>query len=338
MIEFSIIIPLYNKGKEVKRAIKSVLNQKYQRFEIIVINDGSTDDGPDIVKQINDPRIRLISQPNSGVSVARNAGINASTYDHIAFLDADDAWKSNYLEIIKNLIIGFPDAGAYATAYEMVNADGKVVLPKYMGIPKGPWEGYIPSYFYSALGTSPVWTSAVTIPKKVFDVVGQFPEGIEIGEDKELWERIALKYKIVFTNQIGATYFLNASNRACNYYGNVERPRPFIDIAKLALINNEVPSSVMKDFKNYLAFCQIQRSKLYLFHLNDKPKARYILCETYPVSMKMILEKYGLLVITYTPYSFINILWNARQVLKQFNISNCLLVLLVFIAEFMVII
>ena len=89
----SVVIPLYNKEKYIKRAIESVLNQTFQKFEIIVVNDGSTDKSAEIVQNIKDPRIRLINQKNAGVSAARNRGIQEAKYEYIAFLDADDFWE-----------------------------------------------------------------------------------------------------------------------------------------------------------------------------------------------------------------------------------------------------
>jgi glycosyltransferase involved in cell wall biosynthesis len=311
-INFSIVIPLYNKGKEIGRALNSILGQSYPGYEIIVVNDGSTDDGPDIVQQFSDERIRLISQANGGAAVARNRGIAEAKYEYISFLDADDEWKPDYLDTVRSLIAGFPDAGAYATAYKMVDTDGSVSVPDYLAIPEAPWEGYIPSYFKSALGPPPVWTSAVTIPKYVFDVVGGFPEGIILGQDREVWERIAMKFRIAFTNNIGATYYLDASNRSCNRNRSKERPRPFIEIAKTALKNGEIGEDKRRDFQTYLAFCQLQRAKVFLAHLGKPSDARTILLDTYPIRIKHMLEKSLLLLLTFVPISPLKFLWRIR--------------------------
>lgn len=311
-IKFSIVVPLYNKGKEIRRALNSVLNQTYTGYEIIVVDDGSTDNGPEVVRQFSDEKIRLISQTNGGASVARNRGIAEAVYEYISFLDADDEWKPDYLETVKNLIIHHPEAGAFATAYEIMDIDRSVSIPKYDGIPEAPWEGCMPSYFKSALGVPPVWTSAVTIPKFVFDVVGGFPEGVILGQDREVWERVAMKFKIAFTNKIGATYYLDASNRSCNRNSAKERPRPFIDIGKTALRNGDIPADIIKDFKTYLAVCQIQRAKLFLLHLGKSADAREILLNTYPVEPRYILEKYLLLIITFAPSLMIKFFWRIR--------------------------
>lgn len=101
---FSIIIPLYNKAHTIERTLKSVFAQTYQRFEVIIINDGSTDGSEGIVQKIEDQRLRLISQENLGVSAARNEGIKESKFEWISFLDGDDEWMPNYLENV-NLAI-----------------------------------------------------------------------------------------------------------------------------------------------------------------------------------------------------------------------------------------
>ena len=90
----SVVIPLYNKEKQIKRTIQSVLTQTFQDFEIVIVNDGSTDNSTIEVEKIKDSRIRLIHQENAGVSAARNKGIEEAKYELIALLDADDEWKN----------------------------------------------------------------------------------------------------------------------------------------------------------------------------------------------------------------------------------------------------
>ena len=115
---FSIVIPLYNKELSIKNTIQSVLNQTCQDFEIVVINDGSTDNGVKIVESIKDNRIRLIQQENQGVSAARNRGINEANYDWIALLDGDDLWEVNHLGEINKMMTLFPNEKVYVTSFE----------------------------------------------------------------------------------------------------------------------------------------------------------------------------------------------------------------------------
>src|SRR5574344_715427 len=112
----SVVIPLYNKERYIEKTIHSVLKQSFNKFEIVVVNDGSTDNSLAIVESIRDSRIRVFDQKNSGVSAARNRGIKEAKYDFIAFLDGDDEWLSNHLPIIANLIDKYPSCGVFATS------------------------------------------------------------------------------------------------------------------------------------------------------------------------------------------------------------------------------
>jgi len=277
MLTISVVIPLYNKAPHIQRALQSVLAQTWQDFEVIVIDDGSTDGGGEIIRGISDSRIRLVQQENAGVSAARNRGIKEAQADLIAFLDADDAWKPRFLETILRLREQFPAAGAYATAYELHEPNGKVIQPRYKYIPPSPWEGLIPNYFRSALGTPPVWTSAVAVPKGVFKDVGYFPAGERLGEDGDMWLRIAVKYPIAFSWQIGAAYFRDASNRACDSHFMQSEYR-LLETARESIRKGDVPLSKLPDLQEYMAKYTISASAQCV--LAGKPeKARQMLAD-----------------------------------------------------------
>jgi len=140
---FSIVIPLYNKEATIARAIQSVLNQTVQDFEIVIVNDGSTDKGPDIVSAIKDSRIRLIHQENQGVSAARNKGIAEAKYDLIAFLDADDEWHPQFIEEILNLKSKYPMCDVYATNYFYKESDKVLFKTIINGLPANQSDGVI---------------------------------------------------------------------------------------------------------------------------------------------------------------------------------------------------
>src|SRR5690554_4270366 len=127
---FSIIIPLYNKEKYIENTLKSVLNQSFSDFEVIVINDGSTDQSVAMVEKIKDPRIHIVHQENQGVSVARNRGIALATTPHITFLDADDFWYPHYLETFYELLEKHPQHSVFSAAFEVETKWG-TFLSKY---------------------------------------------------------------------------------------------------------------------------------------------------------------------------------------------------------------
>ncbi len=181
-MKFSIVIPLYNKAPYINRALDSVINQTVQDFEIIVVDDGSTDNGAEIVQQIRDPRIRLIRQSNAGVSATRNRGIMEFNNELIAFLDADDEWGIGFLEDIFILINQYPNCGAYATSYKIIEANGNVNVPRVKGLPTGRM-GIISNIFGIFQTGLPFTASSIVIPKKTLLDVNGFPIGVGRGED-----------------------------------------------------------------------------------------------------------------------------------------------------------
>ncbi|MHC4326943.1 MAG: glycosyltransferase family 2 protein [Planctomycetota bacterium] len=214
----SVIIPTYNREALVCRAIQSVLNQTYQNFEIIVVDDGSSDNSAKTVRTINDYRIKVFSQKNCGVSAARNKGIELATSDFIAFLDADDEWTPKFIETVLKLKDKFPQAGAYVTAYQVCDIDGRIHTSGFKAIPPAPWEGIIDNYFKSAtLGDSIVSSSTVCVNKSTLAETGVFPLIKGLGQDQDLWARIAICFPIAFSWDIGAVIHREAQNRRGNY-------------------------------------------------------------------------------------------------------------------------
>lgn len=250
---FSVVIPLYNKGRHVAKALNSVLSQHIPDFEVIVVDDGSTDNGAQVVQSFFDSRIKLLRQANAGVSAARNRGIEEAEAELIAFLDADDAWEPDFLGTIAALTEKFPKAGAFATAYVVREPDGKMRTPRYEAIPRSSQEVIIPSYFLAGtLGEMPVWASAVCIPKAVFREVGVFSVGEKLGEDHDMWARIALQYPIAFSWSTGAIYFQDSDNRACVNF-TPQEDIIFIRRLQEKLDNNEVLPALIDDVKKFVA-------------------------------------------------------------------------------------
>jgi len=251
--KISVIIPLYNKEHEIKRALDSVLHQTFQNFEIIVVDDHSEDRGPGIVKSYHDRRISLIEQEHRGVSFTRNHGVDLATSDFIAFLDADDEWMPKHLEAILKLIEKYPGAGMYTTAYKILTSDGKTQWPDYKNIPNPPWEGLLPDYFKSiTLGVYPVNASTVAIPKKIFREIGGFSEGYWFGEDADLFGKIALKYPVAFSWEFGALYHWDAMNRVCDRKIPLDYQEPFFKTARTALMKGEVRQDLVDSLNEYI--------------------------------------------------------------------------------------
>ena len=206
---FSVIIPLYNKAPYVAKAIASVLAQTYGDYELIVVDDGSKDDSAKTAANaIEDhENCRLIRQDNQGVSMARNNGVVFSKGEYLCFLDADDWWEPTFLEEMSILVSDFPDAGIYGTNYTIVNETKHKTRMAQIGVKEGFKKGYI-NYCqaYARTMYMPLWTGAVCVPRKVFNEMKGFPQGIKLGEDFILWITIALKKKVAFLNKSLAYY------------------------------------------------------------------------------------------------------------------------------------
>ena len=194
----SIVIPLYNKERFIKETLKSVLNQSIQDYEVIIVDDGSTDNSASIISDINDHRISIFSNSNNGVSHARNFGISKSNSDLIALIDGDDLWEANHLENLYKLHTSFPGCGLYATAYYKKYFNGRKIKASYNGVSANHF-GIINDYFSASINDSIAWSSAVLVPKKTFTKIGMFDEQMRSGQDTDLWIRIALKESIAFS-------------------------------------------------------------------------------------------------------------------------------------------
>lgn len=207
---FSVIIPLYNKEKSIRSTIDSVLNQSYPHFELIIVNDGSTDNSLEVAASFKDTRIRIINKPNGGVSSARNRGIHESKNDYIVFLDADDLWFSNCLEEFNYLIMRFSQARVFATNYNMSGMNIKGSQQRYL----------VEDYYYSAAVLMAKWnvplmvTGCVALEKSCFETITPFNETITHGEDVDLWQRLADNFKIAKAEVTTMLYRTSAENRA----------------------------------------------------------------------------------------------------------------------------
>ncbi|MFC9597775.1 glycosyltransferase family 2 protein [Peribacillus butanolivorans] len=298
---FSIIIPVYNKENFIKRTLTSVLNQTFDDFEVIIVNDGSTDGSMKVVKEFNDGRIRIISQDNNGVSSARNLGIKHAKNNYIAFIDADDIWQPMFLESINKLIELYPDSGAYYTNY-------KVGIKREMEINLNTNAEYesllINDYFEFATNSRAICASCVVIKKRVLVDVGGFCTSYRRGEDLYLWSKIALKYKIAYTTYVGAFYYRDVPNSLSRMKFNVEES--FSNIAEEFFMNNKKLAINEDSFREYMISIISSKAK-YLLIMNKKEEARLLL-KKYIKTKNNKKKVYLLYLMSYLPKSFIDIL------------------------------
>lgn len=203
----SVVIPLYNKEKSIASTLRTVLNQTFSDYEIVIVNDGSTDGSVEEIEKVQDDRIRLVHQPNAGVSAARNRGIEEAKGDLIAFLDADDEWKPEYLATQYHLFQKYPECSVFACNYEFRDVEGKVTPTIIHKLSFAEEDGILSNYFeVASCSHPPLWTSAVVIRKSALQAIGGFLVGVTLGEDLITWARLAVYYKIVFTKRVVAIY------------------------------------------------------------------------------------------------------------------------------------
>jgi glycosyltransferase involved in cell wall biosynthesis len=190
----SVVIPLFNKKNYVANAVQSVLAQTFQDFEIIVVNDGSTDGSAEVVKACNDSRINLIEQTNAGVSAARNTGITASRGEWIAFLDADDIWLPNNLASHLAIINLNPHISWSAGNFLLCQGGQK---KREISIPTDLIQrmdnGVAPDAL-ELLSRGLFCTITVIVRKSIFKEIGLMDTTLKTAEDLDLWLRIALRY------------------------------------------------------------------------------------------------------------------------------------------------
>ncbi|WNO61671.1 glycosyltransferase family A protein [Rheinheimera sp. MMS21-TC3] len=215
MPAISIVIPLYNKATSVSRSINSVLQQSFSHFELIIVDDGSTDNSLNIVQSYQDKRITIIQQQNQGASVARNNGVLAANSEFIAFLDADDCYHPDFLQRIINLTEQYSDAALFSCRFNFVDETGKTFSPK-GSLPEDYIGEITPFYPLFKQNRALIHPSSMAVNKKLFLACGGFPAGKTVGEDLQLILSMALQGKVVSDLRICATIHRDAENRTQN--------------------------------------------------------------------------------------------------------------------------
>ncbi len=199
----SVVIPLYNASATIGAALDSVAAQTRRPAEIIVVDDGSTDDGGILVSARGD--VRLITQPNNGVAAARNAGLAAARTPFVAFLDADDLWCPGHLARLLALAEHFPEAAILGARFVPVPTDA--TLGDAQRAEQGDGESRRADYIAeAAAGAASFYTSSCMVRADVARAEGGFPEGESHGEDMALWIRLSERHGAAATTATGALY------------------------------------------------------------------------------------------------------------------------------------
>ena len=193
-------MPVYNKRAYLRKAVESVLAQTFGDWELVMVENGSTDGSDVLAASFDDPRITLLRQAHTGVSAARNSGVAHSAAPWVCFLDADDWWEPTFLEEMAGLTDRHPGAGLYTTRYYIVKNSVRRLAPHAVGDTFA--EGEI-DYFrcYADTLCMPLCVGSVCMPRRLFDELRGFRTDLHLGEDFDLWVRIALRHSVVLLNR-----------------------------------------------------------------------------------------------------------------------------------------
>jgi glycosyltransferase involved in cell wall biosynthesis len=246
MYRFTVVIPIFNKADVLDRAVKSVLAQTFKDYEIILVDDGSLDETETVCKKyINHNNVTYIHQVNQGTSVARNQGIMNSNAELITFLDPDDEWYANHLEVLNSI---YEDCGRieslYSTAYRIQLFDGSVVDVKektyntlFADEKERMWKLFANPFIIGNDFRYPyIHTNSIMVPKSVFDVCGYFTVGCKRSQDTDMWYRIGLQYPFILINEVTTLYHREDSTETKKQKMNYQWP--FLNTADSFILHN----------------------------------------------------------------------------------------------------
>ncbi|WIT10055.1 glycosyltransferase family A protein [Paucibacter sediminis] len=252
--DFSIVVPLYNKQAFVAQALDSIAAQDARHSrEVIVVDDGSTDQGAELVRELALPGVRLVRQANAGVSAARNRGFSEARGRLVCFLDADDQYCPGFLDAIAALERNFPTARAYAAGYWDVWPDGQRRAHLYdPGLPAEPC--FLVPDFYARWARGPfLSTISIAVQRQFVIEQGlQFPVGEKLGEDQDMWFRLAERTPLAYCNAPLAEYRQAVANSA-TAASPVQQVLPCYERLAGRLQAGEVPTQMRAGARRLLA-------------------------------------------------------------------------------------
>jgi glycosyltransferase involved in cell wall biosynthesis len=269
-VTVSVIIPLYNKAAHIRRTIDSVLTQTHGDFELIIVDDGSTDGGADIVRECADPRVRLVQQTNAGASAARNRGAAEAKSELLSFLDADDEWNKDFLETMLNLRQKFPQAAVWGSAYTEIHPGGRLRdLPLDEETRRQTGGLLINVFRLSVSAQQPIHASSMLVRKDALMAIGGYLVRSQPREDTDVLFRLALRNRVAYCPISKTIYHMDAENRLDRWLwsGNY----PLFEHAREYLRECGDGQQLGEDVKQYLA--HFHTRGLYSNWLAGNPKA-----------------------------------------------------------------
>ncbi len=259
MVHFSVVIPVYNKKPHIKRCVKSALNQNYNDFEIIIVDDLSSDGSFEELQKFSNPKVRIYrrNNPGPGGYAARNLGIEKAKHDWIAFLDADDEWRPNHLKSMAHAINVFPEGDIFGAGYNIFNGVRSKTQPYYnenknKKIHKVSFPEFIRIYLN---GMRFSHTSVTVVKKRALENMGGFPSGrTDKGGDLYTWIKVFSNGYGVWSPHIGANVYHDAVNKVTHSsYFNINFLKSIpselgVSKSNEVLLKKYINSLILKDY------------------------------------------------------------------------------------------
>ncbi len=289
VMKFSVIIPVFNKADTILSAIESVYAQTVTDYEIVIVDDGSSDDLNAVLNTVQSASLRILHQENRGVSAARNTGIDNATGDYVCFLDADDLWKPNHLEVLHHLIAAYPNSEVFVTSHCVQTDNGAMIhsadfLTSFaQDFETDDFLGLLNSTSYGVVHTNSVCVKRDMLQKNHI----RFQEGIKIGEDTDVWYRLGLKNTVAVSKQETTQYrreFSTATRQSFHVHDWI-----FVSRSQEILSDSDIPDYRKQSFialidrykltssREYMAQGDRQRAKRVLSEIQNKHGKRYLL-------------------------------------------------------------
>ena len=305
MPQISVIIPLYNKGFIIAKTLASVFAQTFTDYEIIIIDDGSTDSSVEKVNQFDDSRIQLFQQVNHGAAAARNLGIEKANYELIAFLDADDYWFPNHLATLVQLYENYPNCGIYASRYLTKIATNKTITNSFSNCIPDDFQGIIPDFFKASLINRVATSSSILVPKTILIQNNGFNKEVTSGQDLELWTKIGIKNRVAISNKTTAIYNFELPNSLSKTSFSKKKLMDFKQFSEAEKQNNSLKKFLdiyrLEYALQFRIAGEIEKSNSYLKDITSKiPFKTKVLFITpsfilkFLLKVKHLLKKYGI--------------------------------------------
>lgn len=262
MAFFDIIIPLYNKEEFIQQTLQSVFNQDFKDFNVLIVNDASTDGGISASTYLKQPNVNIITHDvNKGLSAARNTGIKNSTADYLVFLDADDIWLPDFLTKINHLIEQFPTADIFATGFCTRLENGTMIYNQHPLDDELKGQNFIIEDFFETNRQHALYNySSVAFKKELFNKVGMFDENISYAEDVEFNIRANWHGTLAY-NYTPSSYYLLSDNQITK--GSI-KGKTIMNFDKFKEWESEsISLKRYLDFKRYTMGMRFKEAKMY---------------------------------------------------------------------------